>query len=330
MKVTDYGEVTLYDLESPLDDFRADVLDGLSRPAKALLPKYFYDERGARIFEQICELPEYYPTRTEMDILRERGAEIGELLGTACMLLEFGSGEATKIRILLDHLQEPAAYVPIDVAKAQLVEVAARLVRSYPGLEVLPVCADYMGELELPVPQAAVARTAGFFPGSTIGNLERPDATRFLERVAQLCGAGGQLVIGVDLQKDPSLLIPAYNDAAGLTAAFNLNLLERINRELGGTFDPATFRHEAVWDAEHSRIEMQLISRKRQSVRVGEAEFDFSEDEPITTEYSHKYTPEAFRELAGSAGFAVERFWSDPQNLFSVQVLRVTGGAPAK
>jgi dimethylhistidine N-methyltransferase len=323
MKVVDYGEVTLYDLESPLDDFRADVLHGLSQPAKTLLPKYFYDDTGARLFEQISELPEYYPTRTEIGILRERAGEIGELLGIGCMLVEFGSGEATKIRILLDHLQEPAAYVPIDVAKTQLVEVAARLVKAYPGLEILPVCADYMGALELPVPRASVARTSGFFPGSTIGNLERADAAHFLLRVARLCGAGGYLVVGVDLRKDPSILIPAYNDAAGVTAAFNLNLLARINRELDGDFELGAFRHEAVWDDAQSRIEMHLVSLKQQTVHIGDAAFAFAEGEPIVTEYSHKYSPESFRELAADAGFSVERFWSDQANLFSVQMLRV-------
>jgi dimethylhistidine N-methyltransferase len=323
MKIIDYGEVTLYDLESPLDDFRADVVEGLSRPEKALQPKYFYDERGARLFEQITELPEYYPTRTETAILRDRAEQIGELLGPACALVEFGSGEATKTPILLDQLREPAAYIPIDVAKSQLVEVATRMVNAYPGLEVLPVCADYMGELELPAPRAHVARTAGFFPGSTIGNLERPEAARFLRRVAQLCGPGGQLVIGVDLKKDPSILVPAYNDAAGVTAAFNLNLLARINRDLGGDFDLDAFRHEAIWDEGQSRIEMRLISLRRQTVHVGEAVFHLEEDEPIRTEYSHKYSPQAFGELAEGAGFTVERFWSDRQNLFSVQVLRV-------
>ncbi len=323
MKTVEYGEITLYDLESPLDDFRADVVSGLSKPAKALLPKYFYDEKGARLFEQICDLPEYYPTRTETRLLRECAAQIGELLGAGCVLVEFGSGEATKTPILLDQLEDPAAYIPIDVAKSQLVEVASRLVRAYPRLEVLPVCADYMGELDLPTPRTPVARTAAFFPGSTVGNLERADAMRFLRRVAELCGAGGRLVIGVDLKKDPAILIPAYNDPAGVTAAFNLNLLERINRELGGDFDLHAFRHEAIWDEAQSRIEMQLISLKHQTVHVGETAFNFAAGEPITTEYSHKYSPTAFRDLARGAGFDVERFWSDPDNLFSVQVLGV-------
>jgi dimethylhistidine N-methyltransferase len=327
MKITDYDGIRLYDLESPVEDFRADVLGGLQKPAKTLPPKYFYDDKGAQLFEEICELPEYYPTRTEMSILREHGADMAAGLGSECMLVEFGSGASIKVRILLDHLDHPAAYVPIDVAKMQLVETASDLARKYPNLDILPVCADYMGELELPTPKRLAARTAGFFPGSTIGNLEPAEANQFLRRVAALCGQGGGLLVGVDLEKDPAILEPAYNDTQGVTAAFNLNMLERINRDLGADFNLAEFRHEARYNQDVGRIEMRLISLSKQLVHVGEAEIDFAEDEAITTEYSYKYSLNGFRGAAEDAGFEVEHVWTDEQQLFSVQLLRVANGA---
>jgi dimethylhistidine N-methyltransferase len=323
MKVIDYEGVTLYDLESPVEDFRADVLRGLSKPEKELSPKYFYDDRGAQLFEEICELPEYYPTRTEMGILHDNGGNMAARLGSKCMLIEFGSGASVKVRILLDRLESPAAYVPIDVAKTQLVETAGDLARDYPSLEVMPVCADYMGDLALPSPKRAPARTAGFFPGSTIGNLEPEEANRFLRRVADLCGEGGGLLVGVDLKKDRAILEPAYNDSQGVTAAFNLNILERINRELDGDFDLATFRHLAVYNDSAGRIEMRLISLRNQTVHVGEAEITFAQGESITTEHSYKYSLDDFHAAAKRAGFSVEQVWTDPKELFSVQFLRV-------
>jgi dimethylhistidine N-methyltransferase len=326
MKTTDYDGITLYDLESPVEDFRADVLAGLTKPAKTLPPKYFYDDKGARLFEEICELPEYYPTRTEMAILREYGAEMATGLGAGCMLVEFGSGASVKVRILLDHLESAAAYVPIDVAKTQLVETAAALAKAYPSLDILPVCADYMGDLELPEPKRQPSHTAAFFPGSTIGNLEPGEADRFLRKVAQLCGADGGLLIGVDLRKDRRILEPAYNDAQGITAAFNLNILERINRDLGADFDLTAFQHHAVYNENFGRIEMRLISRRKQLVHVGEAAIEFAEHEPVTTEYSYKYSLEGFGDTARRAGFDVDCVWTDPDNLFSVQLLRVADG----
>jgi dimethylhistidine N-methyltransferase len=327
MKITDYDGITLYDLESPVEDFRADVLQGLQKPSKTLPPKYFYDDRGAQLFEEICELPEYYPTRTEMAILREHSAEMATRLGSGCMLVEFGSGASVKVRILLDHLDAPAAYIPIDVAKLQLVETASELARLYPNLDVLPVCADYMGDLELPTPRRRPSRTAGFFPGSTIGNLEPNEAHRFLRRTATLCGNGGGLLVGVDLKKDPGILEPAYNDNQGITAEFNLNVLERINRDLGADFDLAAFRHRAIYNEDAGRIEMRLISLKPQLVHVGEAAIEFAEDEPITTEYSYKYSLEGFRAAAERGGFDVECVWTDSRELFSVQLLRVAEAA---
>jgi L-histidine Nalpha-methyltransferase len=323
MKQVEYEGITLFDLEPPADDVRAEVLKGLQQRPKTLPAKFFYDDRGARLFEDICELPEYYPTRTEIGILEQNAEEMAGRLGSECMLVEFGSGASVKIRILLNHLQSPAAYVPIDVAKSQLVETAGELAKSYPGLEVLPVCADYMGSLELPRPSHKVAHVAAFFPGSTIGNLEPEDADRFLRGVAELCGRDGGLLIGVDLEKDPAILEPAYNDSAGVTAAFNLNMLEHINREVGADFDLGAFSHLAIYNEQQHRIEMRLISRRGQIVHVGESAIDFAEGEAITTEYSYKYSLESFRRLANQAGFEVERVWTDDNQLFSEQFLRV-------
>jgi len=327
MKITHHDGITLYDLESPVESLRDEVLRGLTLPAKMLPPKLFYDDLGARLFEQICELPEYYPTRAETAILRENIAEIAVLLGESCLLVEFGSGASTKTRILLDRLEAPAAYVPIDVAKSQLIETAAVLARDYPGLEVLPVCADYMDELRLPSPKRPAQRTATFFPGSTIGNLEAAGVKRFLKHVARLCGGDGGLLLGVDLQKDPSIIEPAYNDASGVTAAFNLNVLRHINRELGADFDLDAFQHRAFYDTANGRIEMRLVSLRHQTVRVAGTDITFAKVEPITTEYSHKYSLEGFRETVERAGFSVERVWTDDQSLFSVQFLRVGDGA---
>jgi len=323
MKLTQRDGITLYDLESPIESFREEVLQGLTQPVKVLPPKFFYDDFGARLFEQICELPEYYPTRTETAILRQHIGEIADLIGDECLLVEFGSGASTKTRILLDQIRSPAGYVPIDVAKGQLVETAAILSRAYPGLDVLPVCADYMGDLRLPKPQRRPQRVVAFFPGSTIGNLEPPEVNAFLERVAALCGRAGGLLIGVDLEKDPQIIEPAYNDARGVTAAFNLNVLQHINRELGAEFELSTFKHEASYDPIASRIEMRLISRCSQTVRVAGSAIEFAEDEAIITEHSYKYSLARFRAAAESAGFSVRQVWTDDGGLFSVQYLGV-------
>jgi dimethylhistidine N-methyltransferase len=322
MKTIQHGAITLVDLESPVESFREEVLRGLTLPQKALPPKFFYDDEGARLFEEICEVPEYYPTRTELAILRINATEIASLLGPGCLLVEFGSGAGTKIRILLDALERPAGYVPIDVAKTQLIESAAVLAQTYPNLQVLPVCADYMGHLRLPKPTLPVARTVAFFPGSTIGNLQPADVHTFLRRVAELCGPRGGLIVGVDLRKDPRILEPAYNDAAGVTAAFNLNVLRHINRELGADFDVDSFRHYAYYDEQNGRIEMRLVSLRPQTVTIGDTKITFAQGEPITTEYSYKYSISGFRETAEGAGFSVERVWTDDKNLFSVQYLR--------
>src|SRR4051812_17699352 len=276
----------------PTARFRADVLAGLSRPRKRLPAKYFYDAAGSRLFDAITELPEYYPTRTELGILRARAGEMARRCGPRCLLIELGAGSLTKVRLLLDRLDRPAGYVPVDVSGdhlpaapagvghrhspppgAPLRAAAAELADDYPALPVVPVVADFTRPFELP--DVPAARRVAFFPGSTVGNFDPPAADALLRRVARLVGPGGGLLIGIDLRKDAAVLERAYNDAAGVTAAFNRNLLVRINRELGADFDPAAFRHVAFYDRDRSRIEMHLVSASRQRVRVGESAFDF-------------------------------------------------------
>jgi dimethylhistidine N-methyltransferase len=304
------------------EGFRRDVLAGLSRPKKTLPCKYLYDEHGARLFEAICELEEYYPTRTEMSILRQNIREIASLLGPGSNLVELGSGSSRKTRLLLEHLERPASYLPVDVARTQLLECSARLAQDYAGLEVWPVCADYTSEFELPDPPPDAGRTTVFFPGSTIGNFEPEEAGLFLRRIARLCGPTGGFLVGVDLKKAPQVLTPAYNDSQGITAKFNLNLLARANRELQAGFDLSLFRHQAFYNEAAGRIEMHLVSRRRQAVPVDGLEFVFAEGESIVTEHSYKYTLREFRQLAAWAGFKVVRCWTDERRWFSVQYLR--------
>lgn len=320
-EMTNAAAVPLHDFEPTAGEFRAAVLHGLSRTPKTLPCKFFYDKAGARLFEEICELEEYYPTRTELGILRARREEIRACLGPAALLVEPGSGSGEKTRELLDALDAPAAYVPIDISRRQLLRFAERLAADYPDLEVLPVCADYVrDDLQLPAPARRPARrTVLFFPGSTVGNFTPVEAETFLRRWAARCDG---LLIGVDLQKDARRLEAAYNDARGVTAAFNLNLLSRINRELDGGFNLDAFTHRAVYDADAGRIEMRLVSRRTQTASVGDdARFAFAEGEFIVTEFSHKYTLARFAELAARAGWKTGRVWTDAEGLFSVSYL---------
>ena len=314
-------EQTLEEAELTRENFRRDLVEGLSQPVKRLPCKYFYDEEGSRLFEAICELDEYYPTRTEVRILQREINEIARLSGPDCNLVELGSGSSMKTRLLLDHLDHPACYVPIDVARTQLLESSANLAQDYPGLEVLPVCADYTNHLELPDFSPASKRTIVFFPGSTIGNFEPEEAAHFLHRISGFCGADGGLLIGVDLKKDPRVLIPAYNDAQGVTAEFNLNVLARANRELDARFDLAQFQHHACYNEEEGRIEMHLVSRQQQTVSANGSRFFFARGESIVTEHSYKYSREEFRRLVARAGWDVCRCWTDENEWFSVYYL---------
>lgn len=304
-------------------DFAADVLAGLRRRRKAIPSKYFYDARGSELFEQICELPEYYPTRTECGLLERHAGAMAQAIGADAEIVEFGAGATRKVRYLLDALQSPRGYLPIDISGEHLQESAARLRQDYPGLPVTVVAGDYTAGLALPAPARGTRRRAGFFPGSTIGNFTPAEALGFLQAAARLLQGGGGLLIGVDLVKDPGILHAAYNDAAGVTAAFNLNLLHRVRRELDSDIDPAGFDHYAFYEPRLQRIEMHLVSRRAQTARIGRARFRFAAGESIHTENSCKYTLDGFRALAQKAGFRPSHVWCDPEHLFSIHWLEL-------
>lgn len=307
------------DYEPEVGSFENDVLAGLAAAAKSLPCKYFYDRRGSQLFERICTLDAYYPTRTETAILRTHAPAIARRVGPGAHIIEYGSGSSAKIRILLAALERPAAYVAIDIARDHLISAATALAREFPDVEITALCADYAAPLDIPAPRRRpAARRVGFFPGSTIGNLTPAEAQAFLAGVRQQVGPGGGLLIGVDLKKDTRLLDLAYNDPEGVTAAFNLNILVRINRELGGTFDLARFAHHAFYSTEHGRIEMHLVSLADQEVRVAGKRFAFRAGETIHTENSYKYGIEEFHALAGAAGFVDGMVWTDERRLFGL------------
>lgn len=315
-----------YDLEPDAGSFLDEVVAGLSQPQKAISPKYFYDERGCALFEKICALPEYYPTRTELALMEAHGAGMASLLGQDCVLIEFGSGSGRKTRELIERLK-PAAYVPIDIAAEQLRTFAADLAVRFPWLDIAAVCADYSAPLELPdVVRTARGRRVAYFPGSTIGNFTIPEARSFLRRACALVAPGGAMLVGVDLKKAEAVLHAAYNDAQGVTAAFNLNLLARINRELGADFDLSAFRHHAFYERDAGRIEMHLVSLKEQQVALGGHAFHFRRDESIHTENSYKYSVSEFQDLAREAGFETVRYWVDTDQLFAIHYLVALSG----
>ena len=297
------------------------VLKGLNRPQKELACKFFYDERGSQLFDRICEVEEYYPTRTELALLEDRAGEISNLVGEGAALVEFGCGSLQKIRVLLAALNAPAAFVPIDISREHLIASVEDLAAEFPDLRIEPVVADYTQPLTLPALEDE-AKRVGFFPGSTIGNFTRDEAVAFLNVVAEILGQDGELLIGVDLKKDEAILNAAYNDEEGVTAAFNLNILHRINAELGGNFDLDAFQHKAFYRADQGRIEMHIESLKNQKVRINGSTIDFTEGETIHTENSHKYSVDEFQAHAARAGFEPLRAWTDDERLFSVHYLR--------
>jgi dimethylhistidine N-methyltransferase len=314
-----HSSVQLYDLHPPLADFRAEVLQGLSQPQKSISPKFLYDKRGAELFDAICELDEYYLTRTEMGILQAHAGEIAGCIGDS-ILIEFGSGSSQKVRILLDAMLNLPTYVGLDISKQHLQESCQNLVSAYPGLEAIALCADYT--LPFPsLPALQVKRRTGFFPGSSIGNLEPSEAVQFLKNAAKLLGANGSLLIGVDLQKSRTILEPAYDDAQGISAAFALNLLTRINQELNADFDLDQFGYSAVYNADAGRIEMYIVSLKAQTVQLDGSAISFQQGEQLRTEYSYKYTVTQFEQLAGLAGFKTKQVWTDAQQWFSLHYL---------
>jgi dimethylhistidine N-methyltransferase len=297
----------------------AAVLAGLRQRPKRISPVWFYDERGSSLFDEICELPEYYVTRTELGIMQDHLPEIASVLGSERCVIEPGSGTSAKTHMLLEALESPTAYVPVDVACEHLAAAAARLRREHPRLTVHPICADFTQPFSVPEGSPYDDRLI-YFPGSTIGNFDRRESVPLLSHLRRIA-RGGAMLIGVDMAKDPRVLVAAYDDAAGVTAAFNLNALEHLNRRLGTDFDPSGFRHRAVWNASESRIEMHLVSRHRQLVRVGDALVSFAEDEPLVSEYSHKYTPQTFAAQARAAGWRIGQAWTDPRRWFTVQLL---------
>jgi dimethylhistidine N-methyltransferase len=312
-----------HDLAPGEESFRDAVLNGLGRTHKAIPCKFFYDARGSWLFEEICRLPEYYPTRTEIAILEENSGDIAAQMGPHCRLIEFGSGASQKVRILLRALERPAAYVPVDISREHLRDAAISLAEDFPSVPVIAVCADYTRPFPLPPLPGASGKRVGFFPGSTIGNFEPDAAVSFLVNYARILGSGGEMLIGVDLKKDPEILDAAYNDRAGVTAAFNLNLLERINRELDGDLDIDHFEHVAFYNEAEGRVEIYIRSLADQQARIAGTRIRFEEGELIHTEYSYKYSVGEFRALAAQAGFRPVDTWTDPAELFSVHYFRL-------
>ncbi len=319
--MSESDSVQLTDCSPQTAKMRADVLRGLSQTPKQLPSQYLYDECGARLFEQICELDEYYLTRTEISILRRYLPQMAGAVGPRPLVVEPGSGEGIKTRLLLEHLDDPVGYVPIDIAREQLVEAAESLNAEFPALEVLPVCADFTGEYALPAPTRPHERVLVFFPGSTIGNFTPQQAGRLLARLGRLCRPAGGLLVGVDLKKDRATLEAAYDDAAGVSAAFALNYLVRLNRELGAEFDLDQFGYQAPYNERLGRIEMSLVSRRAQRVRLDRTVVHFGRGELVHTEFSYKYDLRGFAALASQAGLSVARVWTDPQRRFSLQYL---------
>ena len=303
------------------DQLTADVLQGLHKSPKELSPVWFYDELGSFLFDSICELPEYYVTRTELGIMQAHAAEMAQYIGSNAALIEYGSGTSIKTRLLLDKIEVPLAYVPVDIAREHLLDAAATLARDYPSLSIYPVCADFTQPFALPRQVAQASKRVVYFPGSTLGNFEIAEARRLLTSMRQMIGNDGAVLIGIDLQKDPQVLQRAYDDAAGVTAEFNLNSLRHINRELGATFNLGAFEHCAIWVPEQGRIEMRLVSTRDQVVDLGSEQVQIARGEYIRTECCHKYTLEGFSNLAASAGLAVTRVWQDAEKKFSVQLL---------
>jgi dimethylhistidine N-methyltransferase len=314
------GGLSLHDYAPTPVNFLDAVVEGLSGGAKAIPCRFLYDERGSQLFDLICEQPEYYPTRTELQILRRHAGEIAAMAGPGVELIELGSGSSHKVKLLLDAFERPAAYVPIDISREHLLAAARRVAAERPALEVRAVCADYGQPFDLPVGKG---RRVAFFPGSTIGNFEKAEARAFMADWARRLGAGAGMIVGVDLKKPAEVLDRAYDDAAGVTAAFSLNLLARANRELGTDFDLGGFRHVARYSEAAGCVEIHLKSLKAQTVRAGGRAFSFGEGERLHVENSHKYGTGEFAALTEAAGFRWEACWTDPQDLFSVHFLSV-------
>jgi dimethylhistidine N-methyltransferase len=312
--------IRFYDAHPGISDLRQEVIAGLASVPKTIPPKFFYDKRGSELFDAICELPEYYQTRTEMGILRHCAADLVDLIGPDCLLVELGSGASKKVRLLLEELR-PFSYLGVDISKEFLLSSTRKLASDYPWLDVHAACVDFSQSLDIPHCKTFDHKVA-FFPGSSIGNFDPDEAVDLLKRIACMMNMHGHLLIGVDLKKDADILNAAYNDKAGLTAEFNLNLLTRIHDELDADINTDAFRHHAFYNRDQGRIEMHLVSTHGQQIRIEDNYFDFEADETIHTENSYKYTINEFAELAMAAGFRQQEVWTDESNLFSVQLLK--------
>jgi len=312
----------LTDLQPDRDQITADILRGLSSTPRQLPSKYFYDAQGSALFEQITQQPEYYPTRTELQLLQECARDIAKVVGPRVHVVELGSGSGRKTELLLHALRDPVAYTPIEISRAALLDSITRLAPSLPEIEMLPVCADFTQPVQLPSPQREPARHLVFFPGSTLGNFAHDDAIALLKAMRQTMGRDGLALVGIDLHKDPALIEAAYNDAQGVTAAFPLNLLARLNREVGSDFDLQGFRHRARYSVARLRIETDLVSQRAQDVHLDGRTFHFEADEPIRVEYSHKYTDESFEALLQPAGLQVMQRWDAEGPAYGLRLLR--------
>ncbi len=302
-----------------MPDELATIIEGLRRPQKVISPKWFYDETGSKLFDDITQLPEYYLTDVELEIMETHIDAMTRRIGPCASLIEFGAGSSLKTRLLLEHMDEPAAYVPVDISEEHLLDSQQSIQADFPHIEVLPVAADFLRPFDLPDPKTMPLRNVVYFPGSTIGNFERREALDLLRVMHGEAGDGGALLIGVDLQKDPTVIDAAYNDSAGVTAEFNLNMLRHLNREFGSDFDLDGFAHRATYKPDEGRVVVELVSTRDQEARIGDARIPFERNESIITEYSHKYTLESFAAMAREADFSVEEVWTDPRNWFSVQ-----------
>jgi dimethylhistidine N-methyltransferase len=302
-----------------MSDVISELIAGLSQPQKMISPKFFYDEIGSQLFEEITELPEYYLTDAELDIMRAHVDDMAALIGKQASLIEFGSGSSLKTRVLLEHLDELAAYVPVDISEDHLYTSAQKIRSEFPELAVHPVVADFTKPFALPTPDTMPIKNVVYFPGSTLGNFEYAEAMSLLRVMYGEAGAGGALLIGLDLQKKPDIIHRAYNDSKGVTAKFNLNMLRHLNTNYGANFDLDAFEHRAQYDEEKGRVVLELVSQKTQTFKVGDTEFKLADGEAILTEYSHKYTLKGFARMAHDAGFEVTNVWTDPKNLFSIQ-----------
>ena len=310
------------DLHPTPDDITGDVLAGLAGTPKRLPSKYFYDKRGSELFEEITRQPEYYLTRVELALIEASAAEIAEAVGPRAHVVEYGSGSGRKTRLLLDALDDPVAYTPIEISRSALLGSVERLDREFDDIEVLPVLADFTEPVPLPVPEREADHALVFFPGSTLGNFTDGEAIRLLRAMRATMGVRGGALLGIDLQKSPAIIEAAYNDAAGVTAEFTRNLLTRLNRDIGSDFDPEAFAHRAEYVVDAGRIETFLVSRKAQAVIVGRQRFEFADSERMQVEYSHKYTDDSLAALAREAGLKVVRGWNDPRDWFGLRLLQ--------